>query len=348
MRKPPVRRDPATQVRVARQFRLVTPCFAGGGSRLTEEIRLPAILGMIRMWWRATEARPLLAAGGPMALLQREGELFGSAAGETSGGQGMFLPTLVILGAPPPVKLNNKLSRALATYVGQGGANKRRFLAVEDAGPFSLTFAFKTTAPDIGRKQILDAFDRWLLLGGLGSRLPPQPRRESFAPADATAYRDESALGDRLAMLLPAISSAKGPLGFPACSSVSWVRCKHFPGATPQDALAEHAQALDKFARDYQEDGKPVRVPDDAPARFIRGQKKAGERLGSDDVFSDQIFQGQRRPSPLHVHAAAAVANGALIVCTYLPTADGGPHSKVGQRITRFFEANPDYRPIWP
>src|ERR1035437_1927722 len=79
------------------RFDLVTPAFIGDAVGSAQLLPPPSIKGVLRFWWRATawsNFRAMEGATDASALRdlhQREAHLFGSAAGDSGGGQGVFL-----------------------------------------------------------------------------------------------------------------------------------------------------------------------------------------------------------------------------------------------------------------
>ncbi len=85
--------------RLEATFRIVTPMFLGGQDKNAVDIRSPSVKGALRFWWRALNwGRVLLENNGNevlalRALHEHEARLFGLAAGDKKGGQGVFLLT---------------------------------------------------------------------------------------------------------------------------------------------------------------------------------------------------------------------------------------------------------------
>ena len=154
-----------------RRFRIVTPCFAGGvESELA--VRLPAILGMLRTWWRTTQFDHFaLGAGSLPAMRTAEFALFGAAADEKNIGQGRFLATLS--GPGPSQRSTYRLDGRLRSLAGRAAGNRPSFLTVDtDDGAddlrFRIGFRFKRTAFPGHYASLQRALDLWLALGSLG------------------------------------------------------------------------------------------------------------------------------------------------------------------------------------
>ena len=160
-------------------FRIVSPMYLAGAEQTQAALRPPSIKGALRFWWRALnwsrrwDAAPaqLSAQGREHAALkslhQEEARLFGLAATEGGGGQGVFLLTAnsqeVLKSSDQPVNLY---------LMGQGLAERGKPTrkAIEDGKSFTVLLRFKpkTTAED--QKSVADALYAFGLLGALGSR----------------------------------------------------------------------------------------------------------------------------------------------------------------------------------
>ena len=160
-------------------FRIVSPMYLAGAEQTTAALRPPSIKGALRFWWRALnwsrhwDAAPaqLSAQGREHAALkslhQEEARLFGLAATEGGGRQGVFLLTAnsqeVLKSSDQPVNLY---------LMGQGLAERGKPTrkAIEDGKSFTVLLRFKpkTTAED--QKSVADALYAFGLLGALGSR----------------------------------------------------------------------------------------------------------------------------------------------------------------------------------
>lgn len=83
-------------------YRIVTPMFIGGANQdPSDGIRPPSFKGALRFWWRTLHWGEFLQGAGNdeaaalKALHKKECELFGSAAKDKKGGQGIFLLRVV-------------------------------------------------------------------------------------------------------------------------------------------------------------------------------------------------------------------------------------------------------------
>ena len=101
------------------QFELVTPAFLGDGGQNTAAttLRPPSIKGALRFWWRAA-AWPSFRAKSEATkdsalhkLHSRECDLFGTAAHEGGGRQGVFLLDIIDSNVKP---LNPERREAIA------------------------------------------------------------------------------------------------------------------------------------------------------------------------------------------------------------------------------------------
>lgn len=166
-----------------------TPAFLGGADNQAETLRPPSIKGALRFWWRALAWGRLLAVANKdaakalLSLHGEEGRLFGSAAGEDGGGQGVFL--LRVKQDDSTMVQSAQLVCDIAfdpwlTYLagpGLAGVSKAGNLYLKRGaitGRFELECVFRRPREredtDADRHEIAKAL--WLLgtLGGLGSR----------------------------------------------------------------------------------------------------------------------------------------------------------------------------------
>ena len=159
-------------------FRIVSPMYLAGADQTTAALRPPSIKGALRFWWRAlnwsrhwqdaaTQPAKDREHTALKSLHQEEARLFGLAATEGGGRQGVFLLTAnsqeVLKSSDQPVNLY---------LMGQGLAERGKPTrkAIEDGKSFTVLLRFKpkTTAED--QKSVADALYAFGLLGALGSR----------------------------------------------------------------------------------------------------------------------------------------------------------------------------------
>lgn len=161
-------------------FRIVTPMFLGDADQKATDIRPPSIKGALRFWWRAlnwshfanthsnNEAQALCK------LHAEEARLFGIAAGNDAGGQGVFLLNVIqskIERSEIPFK---DMTGSQLYLLGMGlgsfkGGNHTLRNAIVD-GEFAVRLLFRPHCAEADRNSISDALYAFGLLGALGSR----------------------------------------------------------------------------------------------------------------------------------------------------------------------------------
>lgn len=153
-------------------FQIVTPMYLGGEDQRATAIRPPSLKGALRFWWRALNWGRVLAEAqnnetNALRLLHaQEARLFGLAASDTSGGQGIFM--LAVHGAKPRAEafpLDNKPGSAYLR--GQGLNNRTALLPGET---FGVSLRFKPRCSEADTASVAQALYAFGLLGGLGSR----------------------------------------------------------------------------------------------------------------------------------------------------------------------------------
>lgn len=162
-------------------FKIITPMFLGGADQSASTIRPASVKGALRFWWRALNWSRCLAEqnGNEMPALRylhaQEAHLFGVAADDKSGGQGVFLLQVcqqkITLVEQPFAPLTSGqlylLGQGLATSK-NGNSCLRN--AIKEGGQFDVKLIFRpgTSAADVG--AVSDAVYLFGLLGALGSR----------------------------------------------------------------------------------------------------------------------------------------------------------------------------------
>ena len=162
-------------------FQIITPMFLGGADQSASTIRPASVKGALRFWWRALNwSRCLVEQNSDEILALRqlhaqEAHLFGVAADDKSGGQGVFLLHVcqqnITLAEQPFTPLASGqlylLGQGLATFK-NGNSCLRN--AIKEGGQFDVRLIFRpgTSAADVG--TVSDAVYLFGLLGALGSR----------------------------------------------------------------------------------------------------------------------------------------------------------------------------------
>ena len=159
-------------------FHIVTPMFLGGARGQAPELRPPSIKGALRFWWRASSwGRCLADAGGDVnaglrLLHSREGRLFGSAAVEDRGGQGVFrlrafAQETLRVGRPVEPRTGQAYLLGQGLFDRNEGCTREALLAGQR---FDVLVGFRRNAGEEERGEIERALLLWGMLGGLGSR----------------------------------------------------------------------------------------------------------------------------------------------------------------------------------
>lgn len=167
------------RTKIEAEFTIVTPMFIGDADQQAHDVRPPSLKGALRFWWRALNwGRMLAAANGNsdkalIALHDREAKLFGLAAGDKTGGQGVFLLTLKQAVKAEEQGFQN-MSGAQLYLLGQGlgsfkGGNHTTRSALT-SGTFSTSLLFRPGTTDEDQHSVAEALFAFGLLGGLGSR----------------------------------------------------------------------------------------------------------------------------------------------------------------------------------
>jgi len=163
---------------VEAKFHIVTPMFLGGADQQAEDIRPSSVKGMLRFWWRALNWSRFRGAAGAtdasalQALHDEEARLFGSAADDKKGGQGVFLLSVQTqnkqIGKPSITKFSPLHYMAGQGVVFQKDASKDRNALL--SGCFTLRLRFRDTASEQQRTSVIQALRVFGLLGGMGAR----------------------------------------------------------------------------------------------------------------------------------------------------------------------------------
>jgi len=165
--------------KIEAEFTIVTPMFIGDANQKAYDVRPPSLKGALRFWWRALNwGRVLTDENGDTAkalsaLHNREAELFGLAASDKTGGQGVFLLTLKQAVKAADQGFQN-MSGAQLYLLGQGlgsfkdGNHTTRSALI--SGTFSASLLFRPGARDEDHHSVAEALFAFGLLGGLGSR----------------------------------------------------------------------------------------------------------------------------------------------------------------------------------
>ncbi len=188
---------------ITASYRIVTPMFIGGANQdPSDGIRPPSFKGALRFWWRALNWGKFYQdyqndeAVALKALHQKEGELFGSAAKDGKGGQGIFLltvnkqPSLNHYVDDWPKGHTERGAESKSGYLGLGlfpmGEHKRR-KAISEHQTFDICIRWTAKAQEEDKKSILNACKALGLFGGIGSR-----NRKAFGSISLESLSGES------------------------------------------------------------------------------------------------------------------------------------------------------------
>lgn len=231
------------------QFQIVTPMFLGGADQKAEAIRPSSIKGALRFWWRALNwGRCLNEKGDEVQALRHlhaeEARLFGAAAHDGGGGQGVFLMQVA---ADKTIRVEQPFAPLQAGQLyllGMGlssfkGGNHCLRNALQKGGTFTLKLIFHPKASDEDRKQICAAVNAFELLGALGSRA-----RHGMGSVASTKAMTRADYEKALHTLLQGMAQVKDLPPFTAFSSYTRLDFSN----TRTDAL----QLLDAVGREQQ------------------------------------------------------------------------------------------------
>ena len=159
------------------RFCIVTPMFLGDADQKASSIRPPSLKGALRFWWRALNWSGFLKQADQKqidalhAMRKEEARLFGTAAADNAGGQGVFLLTVVKEQIGDVQQPFGSDQFAIRYLLGMGLTNEEKLRnALKPNGTFRVELLFrpKTSASD--QKSVADALYAFGLLGALGSR----------------------------------------------------------------------------------------------------------------------------------------------------------------------------------
>lgn len=256
-------------------FEIVTPMFLGGADPgQPHGLRSSSVKGALRFWWRALNWSRHATASEDRALQalhRREGELFGSSAGDQGGGgQGVFLLQVVdrtraAVQDPFGKGFGNGLlylmGQGLGSFSGGNHCTRGALPAAVGAG-FELRLLFHPRAQAADVQSVVEAVQAFGLLGALGSRarhglgsvamtsLKAQglDLPDWQAPTDAASYR---------AALQALVSGARTCTGLPPLSAFC-AGTRIDLSASNRDAtrLLEAVGAEQQAYRSYGKDGR--------------------------------------------------------------------------------------------
>lgn len=171
---------------ISATFEVVTPMFLGGADQSPNGIRPSSIKGALRFWWRAWAWSGIRATcaddnSALKALHIEEGRLFGLAAQEKTGGQGIFLlhvrdrtrqATDQPFGSTFDAGILYLLGQGLGNFTGGNHCVRQAIPAAHGANTaeFQVKLIFHPQATAHDQESIATALKLFGLLGALGSR----------------------------------------------------------------------------------------------------------------------------------------------------------------------------------
>ena len=319
-------------------YQITTPMFLGGAdNKCAEKIRPPSVKGVLRFWWRALAWGRIFQGDKNQALKQlhrEEAALFGSAARDNAGGQGVFR-----------LRIKNDQSRSstikqlsdINYLLGQGVKCERGYL--ESGSEFTVCCYPSQMMNKDQHKQLQEALLCVGMLGGLGARsrrglgslsIRSLEGGEFSAPENSKEFKGmlsellKHAANESLSSLPPfSAFSQNARIDISSQSSNSFALLKQLNTRLHQfrtwktespNFTCDHDWAYD-IAKQNMRDDLPKRTVFGLPHNYFLSNKKK-EPLKSNKVFINAA--GGRRSSPLLSHIHQFEDGSALIVQTLL------------------------------
>lgn len=335
-------------------FRITTPMFIGGSDQKATEVRPASVKGALRFWWRAlnwarhAQAYPRDEAAALRALHAEEARLFGLAAKDGGGGQGVCLLSIGQGKSKPVAQPFSPMTASQLYLLGMGLGNFREGTlrsALTD-GEFSVRLLFRPSCSAADKQSVLDALYLFGLLGSLGSRARHGMGSVSLSQWQDDARKVPANRDDYLAALrslLPQIdpqlaadlppftafsgrsridlsAHGKDPLALLTLVGSEQQRYRSFG----QNGKVQGSAAERNFVADHDliyaaTQGKPVSK---APQRTVFGLPHNyffSSSKGKADVNYAPEGKDGRRASPLLLHIHALSETDYLAVHTLLP-----------------------------
>jgi CRISPR-associated protein Cmr1 len=160
-------------------FRITTPMFIGGADQNASDVRPTSVKGALRFWWRALNWQHFSKendneAAALRALHAEEARLFGLAASDEGGGQGVFLLSLSQHKIQPVAQPFENMTNTQLYLLGMGlGSFREGNQTLRNAligGEFTVRLLFRPRCAEADKTSVLDALYLFGLLGALGSR----------------------------------------------------------------------------------------------------------------------------------------------------------------------------------
>lgn len=344
-------------------FEIVTPMFIGGSDQQTAQLRASSLKGALRFWWRALNWSRVAALHGSdqnAALRQLhadESRLFGHAATEKSGGQGVFLMQVSdCSGKEQKQPFGTGFDNGILYLLGQGlgsfrDGNHCLRPGLAAGGSFDLRLLFRPGTPQGDIASVVQAVQAFGLLGSLGSRArhgmgSVALTRLSSEGLDLPAWSVPTTVAAYRSALTALLADARRAPGLPPLSAFSTEsRLDLSMQRSGKDAamklladLGREQQAYRSYGKDGKVNGKPSErkfVPDHDLAREVangRPASSAPQRVvfglphnyffSSDNAKVDVNYRPDgeeaRRASPLLLHIHRLDEGQAVAVHTLL------------------------------
>lgn len=353
--------------KIEADFTIVTPMFIGDAEQAAHDVRPPSLKGALRFWWRALNwGRTLVAANGDTAaalraLHKQEARLFGLAAGDKTGGQGVFLLTL-----KQDVKAEQRPEGVNPYLKGQGLGERN---ALIPSGTFTASLLFRPDTRDEDQRSVAEALFAFGLLGSLGSRA-----RHGMGSVSLTRWKGEGFIvphtaadyGKAIKGLLTCLPEALPPFTAFSRKSRIDISAENDDPLKLLNAIGEEMQMYRSFGQNGKVGGKPAErnfTPDHdlvqkategsridrAPVRAVLGLPHNyffSSTKGKADINYAPDGTDARRASPLllHIHRlpdANCLAVHTLLPATFLPE---GARIRVKSKASSQVSFTPDWQ----
>lgn len=344
-------------------FEIVTPMFIGGSDQQTAQLRPSSLKGALRFWWRALNWSRVCALHGSdqnAALRQLhadESRLFGHAATDNGGGQGVFLMQVSDLSVKEQKQpFGTGFDNGILYLLGQGlgsfrDGNHCLRPGLAAGGSFDLRLLFRPGISQGDIASVVQAVQAFGLLGSLGSRArhglgSVALTRLSSEGLDLPAWIVPTTVAAYRSALTALLADARRAPGLPPLSAFSTEsRLDLSMQRSGKDAamklladLGREQQAYRSYGKDGKVNGKPSErkfVPDHDLAREVangRPASSAPQRVvfglphnyffSSDNAKVDVNYRPDgeeaRRASPLLLHIHRLGEGQAVAVHTLL------------------------------
>lgn len=344
-------------------FEIVTPMFIGGSDQQTAQLRPSSLKGALRFWWRALNWSRVCALHGSdqnAALRQLhadESRLFGHAATDNGGGQGVFLMQVSDLSVKEQKQpFGTGFDNGILYLLGQGlgsfrDGNHCLRPGLAAGGSFDLRLLFRPGISQGDIASVVQAVQAFGLLGSLGSRArhgmgSVALTRLSSEGLDLPAWIVPTTVAAYRSALTALLADARRAPGLPPLSAfsaesridLSMQRSGKEAAVKLLADLGREQQAYRSYGKDGKVNGKPSErkfVPDHDLAREVangRPASSAPQRVvfglphnyffSSDNAKVDVNYRPDgeeaRRASPLLLHIHRLGEGQAVAVHTLL------------------------------